>query len=86
MTFLLTLASPVLAPVLACLLFFVGLITAEAVCTHLDIGRPSRFLLLVVKAMRRNPVRTLLAFLAVFVLVFVVTMVWSVLSFLDAVT
>ena len=41
---------------------------------------------LILKNLRRNLVRTVLSALAIVVLVFVVTLVWSVLAFLDAVT
>ncbi len=42
-----------------------------------------KFLLLIAKNVRRNPLRTSLTSLGTIVLVFVVTLVWSVLSFLD---
>ena len=45
-----------------------------------------KFLLLTLDNIRRNPVRTLLTSLGTMVLVFVVTLVWSVLWFLDAAT
>ena len=45
-----------------------------------------KFLLLILDNIRRNPVRTLLTSLGTMVLVFVVTLVWSVLWFLDAAT
>jgi len=45
-----------------------------------------KFLLIVLKNVRRNLVRTTLTALGTMVLVFVVTLIWSVLSFLDKVT
>lgn len=44
------------------------------------------YLKLIFRNIMRNPIRTLLAGLGTFVLVFVVTLVWSVLSFLQAAT
>ncbi len=45
-----------------------------------------KHLLLIVKSLGRNPRRTLLTGMAIFVLVFVITLVWSILWFLDQVT
>ena len=45
-----------------------------------------KFCLLIVKNLRRNVLRTLLTALGTMVLVFVVTLIWSVLFFLDEVT
>ncbi len=45
-----------------------------------------KLLLLTVKNMRRNLIRSTLTALGTMVLVFVFTLIWSVLSFLDAVT
>src|SRR5262249_44499579 len=45
-----------------------------------------KHLLLIVKSLRRNLRRTILTGLAIFVLVFVVNLVWTVLWFLDLVT
>lgn len=45
-----------------------------------------KFLILVLKNVARNPLRAALTALGTMVLVFVVTLVWSVLEFLDAVT
>ena len=54
---------------------------------HLDLyaERPHamKFLLLIVKNVRRNLLRTILTSLGTMVLVFVVTLIWSVLGFLD---
>src|SRR5271169_3340993 len=46
-------------------------------------GAAGRFVLMSVKNLRRNLLRTSLTYLAVFVLVVVVTLVWSVLYYLD---
>lgn len=43
-----------------------------------------KFLLLIVKSLRRNLLRTFLTAMGTIVLVFVVTLIWSVLAFLDA--
>jgi len=45
-----------------------------------------KFFLLIVKSLRRNLLRTTLTCLAVMVLVFVVTQIWTVLYFLDSIT
>jgi putative ABC transport system permease protein len=45
-----------------------------------------KFLLLIFKNLLRNPLRTVLTSVAIFVLVLVVTFIWSILSFLDTVT
>src|SRR5438105_1629874 len=72
-----------LAALLALLPLFVLLRGGEAVLGRLHVGRPLRFLLILLKSLRRNPLRTSLTYLAVFVLVAVVTMVWSALYVLD---
>src|SRR5262245_40607263 len=43
-----------------------------------------KFLILIFKSLRRNLVRTSLTYLATFLLVLIVSFIWSVLSFLDA--
>ncbi len=63
--------------------FFLLLFVGEKLLARLPLGRPGRFLLIMVKNLWRNALRTGLTFLATFVLVFVVTMVWSVLHFMD---
>ncbi len=45
-----------------------------------------KYFLLILKNVGRNPLRTLLTALGTMMLVFVVTLVWSILSFLDDVT
>src|SRR5262249_42876217 len=49
-------------------------------------GRASRFLLMMLKTLRRNPVRSSLTYLAAFVLVAVITIVWSALYTLERLT
>ena len=63
--------------------FYLLLFVGEKLLAGIPLGRGVRFLLIVVKNLRRNFLRTGLTFLATFVLVFVVTMVWSVLHFMD---
>lgn len=45
-----------------------------------------KYLMFVFKSLRRNLVRTVLTSMAIIVMVFVTTLIWSVLAFLDAVT
>ena len=45
-----------------------------------------KFLILIFTNIRRNILRSALAYLAVFVMVFVITLIWSILGFLDAAT
>src|SRR5215467_12420460 len=63
--------------------FYLLLYVGEKLLAGIPLGRGVRFLLIVVKNLRRNFLRTGLTFLATFVFVFVVTMVWSVLHFMD---
>jgi putative ABC transport system permease protein len=65
---------------------FVTLFLGESVLGVVSFGRLSRFLLILFKSLRRNLLRTALTYLATFVLVLVVVMVWSVLYFLDILT
>jgi putative ABC transport system permease protein len=71
---------------LALVPFFLVLIFAEFLLARLPIGRGARFLLIMIKSLRRNLLRTSLTYLATFVLVLVVVLVWSVLYFLDVLT
>jgi putative ABC transport system permease protein len=66
--------------------FHLSLIIGERVLTNTPLGRAGRFLLVMVKNLRRNLLRTSLTYLATFVLVMVVTLVWSVLYWLDSFT
>ena len=79
-------AAVVLVAFLALAPLFGILVGAEFLLCHVHLGRISRFPLLVVKSVRRNPLRTSLSYLAAFVLVAVVTMVWSALYVLDHMT
>src|SRR5438046_8958109 len=71
---------------LALVPFFLVLFVGEQGLTYLQFGRSPKYLLLMLKSLRRNLVRTSLTYVAVFILVIVVTLIWSVLWFLDAVT
>src|SRR5438552_802143 len=62
---------------------FVVLSAGEHLLARIPFGRVPRFLLILVKALRRNPLRTSLTYLAAFVLVAIVTIVWSALYVLD---
>src|SRR5262249_9031587 len=67
----------------ALLPFFVLLFAGEAALKAIPGGRALRFLLMMFKNLRRNLMRTSLTYLATFVLVVIVTMVWSVLYWVD---
>jgi putative ABC transport system permease protein len=84
LNFLIVIASVVVAGFVALLPFFLVLWCGERVLHWLPFGRPMRFLLIMVKSLRRNLTRTSLTYLATFVLVIVVTMVWSTLYFFDS--
>jgi putative ABC transport system permease protein len=68
---------------LALLPLFVLLFFGEFVLDRIPFGRGARFLLITLKSLRRNLVRTSLTYLAAFVLVAVVIIVWSALFTLD---
>src|SRR5262245_31713522 len=74
--------SVAVAGFLALLPFFLLLWGTERILQWIPFGRPMRFLLVMVKSLRRNRIRTSLTYLATFVLVVVVTLVWSTLYFL----
>ena len=82
-TFLLLVGGVLVAGAIALLPFFILLWGGEQVLRFIPFGRPMRFLLIMIKSLRRNLTRTSLTYLATFVLVVVVTMVWSVLYFFD---
>src|SRR5438132_11387814 len=86
LAFIAVIAGLVLVAFLALAPLFCFLVGAEFLLCHAHLGRVSRFLLLVVKSVRRNPLRTSLSYLAAFVLVAVVTMIWSALYVLDHMT
>lgn len=78
-----TVAGIVVVAVVALAPFFALVLLSEALLARAPLGRPGRFLLLVFRSLRRNRLRTSLTYLATFVLVMVVTLVWSVLYYLD---
>jgi putative ABC transport system permease protein len=73
----------VLVPVLALLLLHGLLFALEYLLGRVPFGRLARFALVAIKSLRRNPVRTSLTYMAAFVLVAVVTIVWSALAVLE---
>ena len=80
------LAVAAVAATVALLLFY-GLVLLSQVSLELFGFLPSvKFLVIMLKNIRRNLLRTSLTYLAIFTFVAVVTMIWSVVSFLDAVT
>jgi putative ABC transport system permease protein len=84
MTLLAFIVGVVVVALVALLPFLVLLFGGEWLCKLLGGSRLSRFLLIMFKSLRRNLLRTSLTYLATFVLVMVVTLVWSVLYYLDA--
>jgi putative ABC transport system permease protein len=80
----LTIVGIVVAAVFALLPLLLILFAGEFLLNLLQIGRVSRFLLIMLKSLRRNLLRTSLTYLATLVLVMVVTLVWSLLAYLDA--
>ena len=64
------------------LLLYVG----EIALNVAPLGTAGRFMLLILKNLRRNVLRTALTYLATFVLVVIVTLVWSTLHYLDLLT
>lgn len=84
--FLATIAGIVIAACVALVPFFVLLFVAERLLNIVNLGRSPKYLLIMLKSLRRNLLRTSLTYLAVFVLVIVVTMIWSILAFLAELT
>jgi putative ABC transport system permease protein len=78
-----TILAVILAALLALVPFLLMLAATEFLLRLLEFGRLPRFALMVFKSVRRNPLRTSLTYLATFVLVVVVVMVWSTLYYLD---
>ena len=76
----------VLVAVLALAPLFLVLYLGEFLLNAVPFGRSVRFLLIMLKSLRRNLLRTSLTYLAAFVLVVVITLVWSQLYFLDKLT
>ncbi len=81
---LLALVGLAVVALLALAPFFLLLFVGERLLDLAPFGRAARFALLMVKNLRRNLVRTALAYVATFVLVVVVTMVWTILHYLNA--
>jgi putative ABC transport system permease protein len=83
-------ATLVGAAVGALVLFFVLLFLADVAVNALSgfdpLSRAAKFAGLLCKNLRRNLVRTGLAFLAIYALVFLLTGIWSILAFLSLVT
>jgi putative ABC transport system permease protein len=84
--FLYTIGGIVLAACAALLPFFLLLFAAERLLAAVNVGRSPKYLLIMLKSLRRNLLRTSLTYLAVFVLVIVITMIWSILAFLADLT
>jgi putative ABC transport system permease protein len=84
--FALTIVGVILVAVIALAPLFAVLYGGEFLLDSIPFGRASRFFLIAMKSLRRNLLRTALTYLASFVLVVVVVMVWSVLYFLDFLT
>src|SRR4051812_29847404 len=72
-----------LAALLALVPFFLLVFLGEFLLGLCPFGLAGRFVLIMIKSLRRNLMRTSLTYLATFVLVFVDTMIWSVLHYLD---
>jgi putative ABC transport system permease protein len=79
-----TIVGILVAAGIALVPFLLLLFSGELVLTRFAPGRGTKFVLLALRSLRRNLLRTSLTYLAVFVLVFVVTLVWSMLYYLDA--
>lgn len=86
LTFLMIVGGIFVAALVALLPFFLILFLGELLLGSLNVGKSFKYLLLMLKSLRRNLLRTSLTYLAIFVLVIVVTMIWSILSFLGKVT
>jgi len=67
----------------ALLPFFFLLFLADKTLGLASAGIGAKFLLLMLKSLRRNLLRTSLTYLAVFLLIFVVTIIWSVMDYLE---
>src|SRR5262249_15255389 len=67
----------------ALLPFFLVLFCGEFLLQLLDVGRGVRFLLIMLKSLRRNLLRTSLTYLATFILVIIVTLIWAALHNVD---
>jgi putative ABC transport system permease protein len=81
-----TIIGVIVAAFGALLPFFLVLFASETLLNLLQFSRSCRFLLMMLRSLRRNLLRTSLTYLATFILVLVVTMVWSILDFLNHLT
>ena len=82
----LTIVGVIVVAVAALAPLFLLLYLGEHALNAAPFGRFARFLLVALKSLRRNLLRTTLTYLATFVLVVVIVMVWSVLHFLGELT
>ena len=86
MVYVQTVLGILLAAFVALIPLFLVLYLGEFVFNWLPLGRAARFLLIILKSLRRNLLRTSLTYLASLVLVMVVTLIWSTLYFLNVLT
>jgi putative ABC transport system permease protein len=86
LTFALIIVGVIAVALIALVPLFLLLFAGERLLGIVQFGRPSRFLLIAFKSLQRNLLRTSLTYLASFVLVVVVVMVFSVLYYLDILT
>jgi putative ABC transport system permease protein len=84
LTTILTVAGVIGLALLALGPLFLFLFASERLADSAPFGVAGKFVLLMTKNLRRNPLRTSLTCLAVFVLVVVVTTVWSALHYMDS--
>jgi putative ABC transport system permease protein len=82
----LTIVGVIVVAVAALAPLFLLLYLGEHALNAAPFGRLARFLLVALKSLRRNLLRTTLTYMATFVLVVVIVMVWSVLYFLGELT
>jgi putative ABC transport system permease protein len=81
-----TIAGLVMVASLTLPLLLAVLFVSDRLLQFLPFGRLSRFVSMMLKSLRRNLVRTSLTYLATFVLVLVVTLVWSALLHIEGLT
>jgi putative ABC transport system permease protein len=84
LSFTIVIIGTIVVAFLALVPFFALLLAGERLLGLFGFARMARFALMMVKSLRRNLLRTSLTYLATFVLVMVVVLVWSVLYYLDA--
>lgn len=78
-----TLIGLLILAFLGLVLFGAFLFATETALGRSAVGASGKFVLLMVKSLRRNALRTSLTYMVVFVLVVVVALVWSILAYLD---